>query len=461
MAEELWRNSATQLAKLIREKQTTSRQVVESFLGRIEAVNTKVNAITVVLADSALEAADKADREEATTPLHGVPFTVKENIDCMGSATTNGVPAFADAMPTQDAPVVARMKAAGAIPLARTNLPELGLRISTDNPLRGRTLNPWTIDRTCGGSSGGEGSAIATGMSTIGLGNDIGGSLRNPAYCCGITSLKPTTGRIPHATTIAPIELGIAAQIMLTEGPLARNVEDIKLAYSILAGRDPRDPNSVDVPLWGNAVTHKRVALITEVPNVDMPTSHIKAIKEAGKALADAGWQVEEAQAPELARVSELWGYLLASDLQPNIDMLAMIISEKPTDMLRQLIEEYHPSKMPITVLHAERWRLSCLWSEFFAKYPMVIGPTWTNSPFEHDADLAADGSKVTTNTLGFITPGNFLGLPSTCLPTGIADGLPTGVQIYADKWREDICLEGAAIVEKALGRITPIDPTF
>jgi amidase len=138
-----------------------------------------------------------------------------------------------------------------------------------------------------------------------------------------------------------------------------------------------------------------------------------------------------------------------------------MVISEKPTAMLRQLIEEYHPSKMPITELHAERWRLSCLWSEFFNQYPMIIGPTWTNIPFLHDADLAVDGSEVTTNTLGFITPGNFLGLPSTCVPTGIANGLPTGVQIYADKWREDICLEGAAIVENALGRITPIDPTF
>jgi amidase len=461
MAEELWRNSATELARLIRQKQITSRQVVESFLGRIEAVNTKVNAITVVLADSALAAADKADKQPATAPLHGVPFTVKENIDCMGSATTNGVPAFAEAMPTHDAPVVARMKAAGAIPLARTNLPELGLRISTDNPLRGRTLNPWTLDRTCGGSSGGEGSAIATGMSTIGLGNDIGGSLRNPAYCCGITALKPTTGRIPHVTTIPPLELSLSGQIMIAEGPMARNVEDVRLAYSILAGRDVRDPNSVDVPLWGEAVTNKRVALVTEVPNVELPASHVKAIREAGKALADAGWHVEEAQAPELERVSELWAYLLAGDLHQDIETLAMIISEKPTAMLRQLIEDYHPSKMPITLLHTERWRLSCLWSEFFAKYPMVIGPTWTNIPFLHDADLATDGSELTTNTLGFITPGNFLGIPSTCVPTGIADGLPTGVQIYADKWREDICFEGAAIIEKALGRITPIDPVF
>ncbi|MFT7042610.1 MAG: amidase [Candidatus Azotimanducaceae bacterium] len=140
----------------------------------------------------------------------------------MGSATTNGGSAFPQAMPTQDAPVVVRMKAAGAISYTRTNLPELGLRISTANPLRGRTLNSWTIDRARGGSNGGEGSAIATGMSTISLGNDIGGSLRKPAYCYDTTSLKPTTGRIPHATTIPLLELEIAAQSMLAEGPMGK-----------------------------------------------------------------------------------------------------------------------------------------------------------------------------------------------------------------------------------------------
>ena len=165
MADDLWRRSATTLADLIRTKQTSCQEVVESHLGRIEAVNGRLNAITVVLADSAMVAAAEADRREPTGPLHGVPFTIKENIDCLDSATTRGVPALADSMPSLDAPVVARMKAAGAIPLGRTNLPELGMRITTDNPLHGRTLNPWNADRTPGGSSGGEASALASGMS--------------------------------------------------------------------------------------------------------------------------------------------------------------------------------------------------------------------------------------------------------------------------------------------------------
>lgn len=203
MSSELWQYSATELAKMIRSKDVTSEEVVEDHLKRIEEVNPKLNAITAVLEESALSEARRADQAEPVGPLHGVPFTVKENIDLFGTPTTSGIPAGAELMPSADAPVVKRMKNAGAIPVGRTNLPELGLRIDTDNPLRGRTLNPWDQTRTAGGSSGGEASAIASGMSPLGLGNDIGGSVRNPAFCCGISSLKPSAGRIPRASTIA------------------------------------------------------------------------------------------------------------------------------------------------------------------------------------------------------------------------------------------------------------------
>src|SRR5210317_1359149 len=179
---ELFKLSATELATLISSGDVSSREVVDAHLDRIEQVNGHVNAITVVLSDSARQAADAADampRDQRVGPFHGVPFTIKENIDCVGSATTQGIPLMAEAMPTRDAPVVARMKAAGAIALGRTNMPEMGLRLSTDNPLRGRTLNPWNAELTAGGSSGGDGVALATGMTPLGLGNDIGGSLRN------------------------------------------------------------------------------------------------------------------------------------------------------------------------------------------------------------------------------------------------------------------------------------------
>lgn len=460
MSNELWRESAIGLAKMIRNKVVSSREVIESHIERIETVNPAVNAVTVLLAESALSAADEADKNEAIGPLHGVPFSIKENIDCLGSATTQGIPAMIDAMPTSDAPVVARMKAAGAIPLARTNLPEFGLRITTDNPLRGRTLNPWDSSRTAGGSSGGEASTLATGMSPIGLGNDIGGSLRNPAYCCGITSLKPTTGRIPQASSIPPLDFYLAAQLMAVQGPMARHVADIQLGYEILSGRDFRDPISVDAPLQGPDPENKNVALVTKIPGVTLSATAIEAITRAGAQLASQGWNVIEAEPPELERVNELWGHLLSADLVQTLPEISPVMSEAAIKLLEGLVSTFDAATMPSLVLHTERSRLSRIWSEFFQDYPVVIGPTWTDIPFLHDADIDPDtGVSTTLNRIRFITPGNLLGIPAVALPMGVADGLPTGVQIYADFWREDLCLQAAAQIEEEVGQICPIDP--
>ena len=328
MGDELWTKSASELAQMIKTKQVSSRDVIESHLSRIDAVNKKVNAITVVLAESALKAADVADKTTPSGPLHGVPFTIKENIDCVGTATTNGVPLLVDAMPTLDSPVVERMKQAGAIPLGRTNLPELGLRITTDNPLRGRTLNPWDAERTAGGSSGGEGSALATGMSTLGLGNDIGGSVRNPAFCCGIVSLKPSTGRIPHANSMPPEFAGIAGQLMLVEGPMARHIKDVRLGYEILSGRHLRDPVSVDIPLIGPEPANKKVAVVTEIPGIELASSAVAAVKEAANALKDAGWETVETQPPELDQVHKIWGYILSMDFTPLLPDFSEVMSK-------------------------------------------------------------------------------------------------------------------------------------
>ncbi len=456
---ELIRHGAARLAQMIRQGEVTSRQVVEAHLARIDEVNGSVNAITAVLADTALAAADAADQRQPTGPLHGVPFTTKENIDLVGTPTTNGVPALAQAMPTLDAPVVARMKGAGAIPIGRTNLPEMGLRLSTDNPLRGRTVNPWNPSLTAGGSSGGEAVALATGMTPIGLGNDIGGSLRNPAYCCGTTSLKPTRGRIPHASSIDPQDAGMAVQAMLVEGPMARTVADLELGLQILAGRDPRDPVSVDAPLTGPAPARRVAALVTDLPG-GMPAETAAAIERAGEILARAGWAVEIAEPPELGRVTELWGQVLATDFSVLVPMIQPMITAPLHDALSRLVQRFDPGNLPNSAIHSERARFNRLWSAFFADFPVVVGPTWTRLPWLADADLdPATGLDVTLDTVRFITPGNVLGLPSVVLPMGTSDGRPTGVQVYADLWREDLCLEAAAAIEAEAGLVTPIDP--
>ena len=459
MSAELWRKCAHELAELIRSKQVSSREVIQSHLDRIAAVNDKVNAITVTLAESALLAADRADASRPTGPFHGVPFTIKENIDCTGSATTQGLPAFAAAMPAADAPVVARMKAAGAIPLGRTNLPEMGLRIATDNPLRGRTNNPWDLTRTTGGSSGGEGAALATGMTPIGLGNDIGGSLRNPAYCCGIAALKSTVGRIPLVTSIPVVAQTISFRLMAVEGPMARSVADLRIAYRLLAGWHPNDPFSVPAALEGPAV-RKKAAIVTQMPFSTLPESTIAAIHKAGQELEAAGWEVEEVTPPELARVNEIWAHVLNADIQNLLPLLTPVMTESAIGLLRGLLRKFDPATKTITEIFTERDRLAVAWSAFFQDYPVIIGPTWADLPFLHDADLDTEsGVGTTLQRLQFITPGNLLGIPSVALPMGVVDGLPTGVQVYAERWREDLCLDVASLLESRVGRITPIDP--
>ena len=434
---------------------------MESHLGRIEAVNGRLNAITVVLADSAMVAAAEADRREPTGPLHGVPFTIKENIDCLDSATTRGVPALADSMPSLDAPVVARMKAAGAIPLGRTNLPELGMRITTDNPLHGRTLNPWNADRTPGGSSGGEASALASGMSPLGLGNDIGGSVRNPAFCCGVASLKPSVGRIPHASSIPPEDSRLATQLLLTEGPMARHVKDLRLAYETLSGRDSRDPQSTDAPLYGPNVK-KRAAIVTDIPGVELPESTRDALLQAATALKEMGWETVEIQPPELAHVHEVWMHHLSADFKPLLGDMSAVMTDAPLEFLRLLCERNDPAAVGLANIHAERNRLSRLWSEFFTANPIMVGPTWTGPQFEHDADInGVVGLELAIDLLRFISPANVLGLPSAAIPIGVTDGLPTGVQVYADRWRDDLALSGAEAIEAVVGQICPIDPRF
>lgn len=229
----LWQWSACSLAKAIRDKRVSSLDVIQAHLDRIEAVNHKVNAVTIVLEEDALRAARDADEKiasgEEVGPLHGVPITIKENIDLVGSATTHGIVGLKDSLPETDAPVVAHLKKAGAIPIGRTNLPDFGYRYHTDNDLRGATRNPWDPSRTPGGSSGGEAAAIASGMSPLGVGNDMGGSLRYPAQCCGIAAIKPSLGRISWiTTTIFPDPPLFYEQVASVNGPMARHVKDCR-----------------------------------------------------------------------------------------------------------------------------------------------------------------------------------------------------------------------------------------
>jgi amidase len=364
---ELCESSAGELAELIRRREVSSREVVTAHLERIDELNGELGALTRVLREQALAAADRCDHTEACAPLHGVPFSVKENVDCLGSATTHGLPALREALPYADAPMVERLKGAGAIPIARTNLSELGLRLCTVNPLHGRTLNPYDRRLTAGGSSGGDAVAVATGMVPLGLGNDLGGSLRVPAHANGVCTLKPTTGRIAQASSLPPYDYGPSTQLMLAPGPLARSVSDLRLALAILAGRDRRDPRSVDAPLSGPAPESWRAALVTELPGASLPASSVLAIRRAGDALRAAGWDVEEAQPPELARVNEVFEGLLAADLLVIARQMQPFISEALFAHLGRVCRAAARVELSSYQLYVERSRLQRAWAIFFA----------------------------------------------------------------------------------------------
>src|SRR6266516_6960625 len=258
MSNELWRWDALDLARAIRLRQVSSREVVEAVLDRLASVNPSINAVTVVLAEQALAEADRADAAVARGgelgPLHGVPVTIKENVDQADCATTSGVIAFKDLIARCDSPPVANWKGAGAIVIGRTNTPAFSLRWDTDNELRGRTFNPWNRRHTPGGSSGGAAASLAVGIAPLGHGNDLGGSIRYPAYCCGVAGIRPTLGRVPGHNTTSPVERPPTAQLMAVNGPMARRVRDVRLGLAAMSARDPRDPWWAPAPLVGEPV---------------------------------------------------------------------------------------------------------------------------------------------------------------------------------------------------------------
>jgi amidase len=459
---ELWKRSALDLAQLIASGEASSREVVDAHLARIAAVNGELNAITVEMGEQARAEADAADADrDHRGPLHGVPFTIKENVDLVGYPTTNGLAAFADALPSEDAVTVARLKAAGAIPIGRTNMPEFGLRVSTENRFRGLTRNPWNHDLTAGGSSGGEGSAIASGMSPLGIGNDIGGSIRNPALCCGVAGMKPGYGRIPRVASLPPQDPTLAAQLMAVEGPLARTVADLRLATELLIGRSPRDPRVADVPLVGPP-TAKRAGIVRSVPFTEIDPAALAAVDTAAEALVAAGWEVVDVEPPELEKIAVLWRNILAFDFAAGLPVFEQVMSDDEVRLLRALVDEAASDGMAPQTVFMERMAVQRQWAEMFTTTPVVVGPGWTRPPFAHGEDVVpGQETALLESRLGFVVPGNTLGLPVLAMTTTVVDGLPAGVQVYADHWREDLCLEAGAAIEGACGVVTPIDPVW
>ncbi len=466
MTDEVWRMGAADLAAAIAGRELTSSDVVDAHLARIEAVNPALNAVTVVLADEARAAAAEADkalqRRDAVGPLHGVPMTVKESIDLAGSATTQGIVALADAVPDVDAPHIAQLRAAGAIPIARTNMPDLGLRVHTDNALHGATKNPWDAGRTPGGSSGGEAVALAAGMTPLGMGGDYAGSLRWPSQCCGIASLRPTMGRVPRAAAPPSPEPASTFQLFAVFGPMARHVRDLRLALGSMSGPDARDPSWTPAPLHHAPAGPVRVAVTADPAGEGVHSDIAAGVRRAAEALADAGYTVEEVEPPQAAEARELFQQLVITEVHTQyLPLLEQLASPDALRFVKLGVEAVPPLNLQDYIAgFATRFAIARAWAQFQEDWPLVLGPVSTMQPYALGYDLAgADEAHAVLDALRLATLANLLGLPSVALPVGEANGLPQGVQIIGPRYREDLCLDAAEAVEERLGVITPIDP--
>ncbi|MSP31590.1 MAG: amidase [Pseudolabrys sp.] len=466
---ELWKWDAIDLAHAIAARTISSREAVAACLARLDAVNPILNAVVDILSESALVAADGADRAVAKGdvlgPLHGVPVTIKENVDQLGTATANGVVAFKDLVATEDSPPVANLRAAGAVIIGRTNTASMSLRWTSENDLHGRTLNPWSPDHTPGGSSGGAGVAVASGIGPIAHANDLFGSIRFPAYCTGTVGLRPSWGRTPayNATTLE--ERGLAFQTMAVQGPIARRVCDLRPALIALSRRDQRDPWWVPAPMdWPPLPAPIRVAMSIDPAGAGVHPVVAASVRRAAEALASAGHAVEEVDPPDAAAAG-----LLGEDIcMMETRILAADTVRRLADapMKRQL--ELTLARRPALDLPsymralAQRATLMRRWALFMETYPLILCPNSTQPPYRFGADIASQAALdelYAAHAMFFAVP--LMGVPSVAVPTGVVDGLPTGVQIIAQRFREDLAIDAAAAIESRCPMPTPIDPLF
>jgi amidase len=357
---------------------------------------------------------------------------------------------------------VQRLKAAGAIPIGRTNLPSGAVRWHCESELWGATINPWDRSRTAGASSAGEAAAIATGMSPLGLGSDGLGSLRHPAQCCGVSALKPTLGRIPQATTSGPDVAPIGVHLTAVTGPLARQVADLRAAFEVIAGPTWRDPWTVPAPLRAlEPAKPIRVAAVLDPAGQGIAQQVQDGVRKAASTLEDAGYAVEEVEPPSIDVAAQ--ALLLMLSTPGSRAAWESLAQMAPADTRRFMSEFFAAAGSPDAVAAEQcfitRHALLRSWGEFQEGHPLIVAPIATDIPLPAGTDLDDGRVAETIRTMRVAMAINTLGLPAVAVPVGIGDGLPQAVQVVGPRYREDLCLDAAAALEDRLGAITPIDP--
>jgi amidase len=460
----LWQYAATDLAALIQSGEVSATEAVRAAVDRMHAVNPALNAVVTDLSGPALDRAKALDAHKGPKgPLHGVPITIKINIDQTGEASSNGVVAFKDMVAPGDAPLVKNLLEAGAVVIGRTNVPEFSRRCDTDNPLFGRTWNPWGKHVSPGGSSGGAGAAVAAGIGALGHGNDIGGSLRFPAAGNGVVTVKPGVGRVAVYNPSQTAERGILAQQMSAQGLLARSARDLHLAMPPMIAADPRDPFHVPLP-WRGPVLEgpMKVGFSREAPDLPLHPEVEKALLAARDALIEAGYVVEEVAPPSLREIAFEGRQALMTE---SYHLMAEDIAKHGSPAIVSVFEQNYRrtptvEMKPMLEMLARRTFFARQWSVLMAEYPLFLSP-FLPVPF-YAPGRDAEGAEGLRESIGqghWSTLGNYLGLPAGVVPAGLGafpEGpKPIGVQILGQRWREDLVVDAMIAIEDRLGTLS------
>ena len=456
--------SAVEMAERIRKKTLSTVELVQAHLAQIEKLNPKLNAFVQVRREEVLceaEAADAAvSHGEELGPLHGVPISIKGSLDVSGMRNEAGSKLRGGCVAGEDAPLVARLRQAGAIILGLTNTPELLMAWETDNLLYGRTNNPWDVSRTPGGSSGGEAAAIASGCSAGGVGSDGGGSIRVPAHFSGICGLKPTPGRIPATGHFPPC--GGPFSMIGVVGPMARTVADLKILFEVMQGPDDGDPSSAPVPLRWPGKEHLRnirIGYFEDDGRTPVTPETRTAIRTAAAGLHDAGFRVEPFRPNGLELARQLWwkffgitgGMLLRpltedrdADLSPILREFSGWVAAEPPHTAQSLLDMW---------MQRDELRMCML--RQMREYPILLCPVASIPAFRHgERSWKVENQEVKyLDAWSYCEWFNLLGNPAAVVPIGVSpDGLPIGVQIVGRPWEEEMVLEIANVVEEECG---------
>ncbi|MFD4244561.1 amidase [Streptomyces sp. NPDC058525] len=465
----LWDRSAAELAAGIREKAFSATEVAQAFLARIEETNPALNALVDIRSEEALAQAAAADAAVASggdlPPLHGVPVSTKINTSQRGYASSHGVPAWAGAVAEEDATCIAALREAGATLMGRSNSPAFAVRWFTGNDLHGTTLNPWHSGHTPGGSSGGAAAAVAAGMTPIAQGNDIGGSIRFPAYCCGAVGLRPTMGLVSGVEPRGAEEFDspMSFQTMAVHGPLGWTVDDVRLGLHAMVTPDLTDPVGLPVRPPLGEPGRVKVALVRDAGLARPHPAVNAALDDAARWLSEAGHEVEEVELPLLGEAARLWSLLLYQELRTMMSEIERFgddsVRVSLTSSFAAAAEIWGACPTLDTYIkgYARRGTLISRLQQYLGQDRILLTPVCAEPPFEQDADLAGDAR--VSELLAAQWPMQavpVLGFPAMSVPTGLRDGLPSGVQLIGGRFQEDLLLHVATAIENRATRTRP-----